>query len=153
MCLTRPPPVLSKTVPQLPKEKWATLDAELCIAQANIFHDLAYDNITTENAMNIYGEFLEEFLASKPEFQEEVKDFYKHAAPKTLAEAKKAKNCLRKKAMAKDATDDERTRFKQALKIYNFLLKKEKEKTEAGKIRKQEEMYKKKVLQVCQSSR
>ena len=152
MCLTRPPPVLSKTVPLLPKSKWSSMDAELNTLQASLFNIMGHDIITTSEAMEKYGELLSEFLASKPEFQEEVREFYEHAEPKSVAEAKKAKNCLRKKAMSKDATDDERDRFRKALKIYNFLLKKQKEKTKAGKIKKHENMYKKNFFKFAKAA-
>ena len=88
---------------------------------------------------------LASFLESKEEFQEEVREFFKHNPPTSnhLGAARKLKNLLRKKAKKNDATEEDKARANQALRQYNYLLNLERSKAEARKAKQEEKAYKK----------
>jgi len=65
-----------------------------------------------------------EFLQGKEEFVEELTtSLYKENQPKTVEEARKTKNALRKKAYGRNATPDDRKAFRQAVRVHNYLKK------------------------------
>ena len=84
-------------------------------------------------------------LESKPEFQEEVKEFFRHKPPTAdnLENARKMKNLLRKKATKKDATDEDKAKANQALRNYNYLLNLERTKDAAKKAKNEKKAFKK----------
>ena len=88
---------------------------------------------------------LASFLESKPEFQEEVKEFFRNKPPTAdnLENARKMKNLLRKKATKKDATDEDKAKANQALRNYNYLLNLERTKDAAKKAKNEEKAFKK----------
>ena len=92
-----------------------------------------------------YNAMLASFLESKEEFQEEVKEFFKHKPPtnNSLENARKLKNLLRKKAKKKDATDDDKAKANQALRQYNYLLNLERSKAESKKAKLEEKAFRK----------
>ena len=70
------------------------------------------------------------FLQSKPEFQLAVKKFYKHSKStnNTLEDLRQRKNDLNKKAKHINATSEDKLEASETIKLYNHVLKLEKEK-------------------------
>ena len=82
-------------------------------------------------------------MEAQPEFQEEALEYYKRDPPKSLDEARKVKNKLRKKAKHKDATAEDKQNFNKALKYYNFLLQQKRRRNSRNQARKEENLYRK----------
>ena len=78
---------------------------------------------------------LAEYVKSKPEFQHEAKEFFKHKKPNhdPIEEMKKKKCSLNKKAKSKNATEEDKLEAKECIRMYNYLLKLNKEKEEKSR--------------------
>ena len=84
------------------------------------------------------------YFADQPDFVEERNSqAYVEHEPRTLADARKRKNILRRKAFSKEGTEDDRRNFRSAVKAVSFLKKRsDKRKAEKGAAH-QEKLYKK----------
>ena len=72
---------------------------------------------------------LTEFLESKDDLNEEIKQFFRHnpEAQTNLESARKLKNILKKRSKNTEATLEDESKAKQTIRHYDFLLKKDKE--------------------------
>ena len=66
---------------------------------------------------------------------------FQHKPSKTLENARKENNQLRKKMKSKNATLEDVQNFNQSLKVYNFLLKTSKDNQKANKVKWEEKLY------------
>ena len=113
-------------LPVLTQDKWSTLNVDLSNRLAPLHHALATDEMTPSEAGDCFTLILQEYFSDIPEFQvPDKKPFFQRPA-KTLDEARRTKNKLRKKAFSKNATDGDRTLFYDALHTYDTLRKQEK---------------------------
>ena len=100
---------LSRDIPALNLSQWAKLDLEFGSKVSHIHHGVANGDLTTTDGVFEYTKSLKEFLESKPEFTEEKTAYYKRNPPKSLEEARKQKNRLRKLKNRPGATDEVET--------------------------------------------
>ena len=136
---------ICRNIPKIDKTLWNRYDQEFFGTIHPSWRLFCKGEVSVTQFATDYNTQLASFLESKPEFQEEVKQFFKHNPPseKTLKEAKKLKNELRKKARKKDATEEDKAKANQALRTYNYILKIQKQKDDLAKERKQEKAYRK----------
>ena len=123
--------------PKIEKSEWKSLNERLKEKLVPINHHLCRsrnpeDIITLGDQANIV---IRDFLLENPELFETVESakktkFKKHNS-KTLEEAVKLKKELKKKAEYKDATEDDRRRFRLALRAISDIRKAEKRREEA----------------------
>ena len=133
---------LARTTPALPPARWKELDAKAKDLTGPLHFKISHHEIPTDEAADELGKILSLFLKSEPEFQEVEKAFYQKQT-KSLEEARIMKREMKKKARRRDATPEDKSNWLRAVKLYAFLLKKNKEKEGAGEVRKQEKAYKK----------
>ena len=137
-------------VPSLTPDEWKSIDHELKAATGVLHHDLASDRTSPNIAGSQFTRILTDILINRPdsEFVNEVKNTeYKKSTPKTLLEAARIKNGLRKKAFGKHSTEEDRKAFRQAVKAHNQLKRIQRKKNEKSATKKQETMYKKNFWQ------
>ncbi len=112
-------------VPQITPVHWNDLDKELSETLKPLHHELASNNISAAEAGNCFNKILQSFFSSKPELfmkNEEPKQFFRRKN-KTLIELRREKNKLRTKAFRRDSTTDDRKRFYDCLRTYDFMKK------------------------------
>ena len=119
---------ISRSLPELNLSDWSKLDLEFGSSVSHIHHGVSRGDISTSEGIFKYTKSLKQFLESKPEFIYEETAYYRHNPPKTLEEARKQKNRLRKLKNRPGATKEDKDDFLKALRYYNFLLKQKKEK-------------------------
>ena len=114
------------------KEEWTSLNTELKIKLAPINHHINRAHVPED--IVILGDqanaVIRNFLLEHPDQFEAVEPtkkskFINHPS-KTLEEATELKKELKKKAFSKDATNDDKKRFRQALRAISDLKKAEK---------------------------
>ncbi len=130
-------------IPFLPTNQWSEYNSELSDVIAPMYHELCQDQMSPKAAGEQFSKALNEYFASKPDLVlEETVNYYQNHEPKTLAEAKRKKNVLRKKAYGKDATEEDRKAFREAVKTVSYLNKAQKEKDRNKTAIHQEKLYK-----------
>ena len=129
-------------IPSLTQDIWNTHDKSLKTLLAPLHHELSSNVISPKIAGDQFAEITRNFLATNDEFLQDEKnaEYIKHA-PKTLEQARKAKNALRKKAMKKDATPEDRKEFRSAIKAHSALKTLIKKKEKHKQISHQENLY------------
>jgi hypothetical protein len=133
---------LSRTIPDLNLSEWGKLDLEFGNKVSHIHHGVANGDIDVKIGAFEYTKDLKTFLESKPEFIDNKTAYYKKNPPKTVEEARQQKNRLRRKANGKNATEEDKQEFHEALRYYNFLLKERRRKETSDRIKKHEKLYK-----------
>ena len=135
--------VLRFVAPQHNKTQWQEIDSELREILSPTHFGLANNVITPQDAGSQFSMTVYDFLKSKPEFVQDIseKTEYRKNKPKTLQQAKKIKNSLRKKLKQKDATPEDRKMFGQSVRYHNFLLNEQRNKDKDNLRKHQEKMY------------
>ena len=136
---------LVKALPKIEPSTWNRYDLE-CVAKFSpIHHSLASGDVSTVFAAEKFNFLLTEFLESKDDLVHEAKEFFAHnpEAQNNLESARKLKNLLKKKSKKTGATLEDKAKANQALRHYNFLLKKKKESEAESEVRKHEKAFKK----------
>ena len=135
---------LTRKPPKLEKETWLKYNDEFKLINQSSWNSLKKGKVSPEQFVTNINDELSRFLESKNEFQEESKTYFKHnpTKPTKVEEARKMKIALSKKAKEPEATDQEKTDAKQAIRMHNYLLKINKEKSAASLARKEEKLYK-----------
>ena len=126
----KPPTQVSKNPPKLNKEEWKEIDEEFKEISKVSWESFKKGLITPEQYITDVNVSLASFLESKPEFQKETKEFYKHDPTKSKAiidKAKTEKIMLNKKAREPAATLEDKAKAKQAIRMYSHVLKVHKE--------------------------
>ena len=82
---------LIRSTPDLPDDKWNSLDLELCRLQGQLHHDLSHGLIPAHQVADQYCLLLTKFLSSKEDFREEIKQFHSHPPSHRLDDARKLK--------------------------------------------------------------
>ena len=77
--------------PDLPDDRWNSLDLELCRLQGQLHYDLSHGFIPAPQVADQYCLLLTKFLSSKEEFREEIKQFHPHPPSHKLDDARKLK--------------------------------------------------------------
>ena len=134
---------IARNPPSLDKDTWRKYDLEFSEINSASWANLRNSDINVETYVEELNENLANFLVSKPEFQYEVKEFFKHKSPKTnpLEEMKTKKKELNKKAKQQDATPQDRSEANQAVRMYNYLKKIDREKKTVSQAKKDEKEY------------
>ena len=101
--------------------------------------------ITSEQYITDLNGMLASYLESKPEFQEERKEFLKHKQPteKPLEDACKQKILLNKIAKQIGSTPKDKENAKEAIRYHSYLLKFNKERESLSTARKENKFQKK----------
>ena len=122
---------------------WERYDDEFALSVTPLNEDLDLKKITPQDAATKFNEMLTKYLESKPNLVKEVKNFFKHnpKSIKGIADAKKLKRELEKKARKSNSTDEDKSLACQALRHYDFLVKEQTSKSESDEIKKQEKAY------------
>ena len=116
------------TVPFLSNDEWASHNKAVKERISLLHFDLGSNAIHPKIAANSFVDILTEHFEEHNEFLDcKSNAMYIDHEPKTLSQARKRKNILRKKAFGKTATDDDRKQFQLALKTVSYLKKKAKE--------------------------
>ena len=142
---------LKFTLPVKSKEEWIACNSELKILLDPIHHDLATDVISPSEAGDKIGLTIQNFLLSKPEFNEERKSstYIKHDS-KALNQVKTIKNQLRKSA--RNSQDpEERKQFYQAIRAHSYLNKQQRKKDKDKSAAWQESIYRKNFFEFSKS--
>ena len=136
---------ITRNPPSLSKEAWADIDTEFMHINQELWDRYRTKTEEPEQFIADLNLNLAEFLKSKSEFQHDVKEFYKHSKPGNddLEEIKKKKNMLNKKARQKDASEDDKLAACEINRMYNYLLKLQKEKDKSKLTISQEKAYRK----------
>ncbi|XP_071491341.1 uncharacterized protein [Diadema antillarum] len=131
-------------IPQYARNEWQQRNNELKELIAPIHRDLNHRILTPKEAADSFSHTVFGYFASQPDFvQENNSRAYVEHEPKTLADARKKKNILRRKAFGKESTEEDRKNFRSAVKAVSFL-KKRSDKRKAGKTAAyQENLYRK----------
>ena len=82
---------LIRSTPDLPDDKWNSLDLKLCRLQGQLHCDLSHGLIPAHQVADQYCLLLTKFLSSKEEFREEIKQFHPHPPSHKLDDARKLK--------------------------------------------------------------
>ena len=108
------------------KQRWKELDNQFSEINKDSWIEFTHGKSTPEQfATDLTGTLIS-FLQSKPEFRKKVKEFFKHKETEKdtpLEEAKENKRNLVKKAKSPEATEEEKFRASQAVRIHAALLK------------------------------
>ena len=122
---------LQFTIPTFCSDEWGTHDSSIRHLLNPIHFDLSSGDISPNEAADRFSSTLTDYFGEHTEFVKEQKsNSYIAHKPKTLAEARKRKNVLRKKAFSKHATPEDKQLFRQAVRTVSFLNKQGKKKTE-----------------------
>ena len=134
------------------QEDWTSYNTELNSLLKPIHRALAADIIPPNVAGDQIGLTIQQFLLSKPEFNEDRKSssFISHE-PKTLEKVKTLKNQLWKSAR-KSQDPQERKRFYQAIRTHNFLKKQQRQKEKHKTASWQEDVYHKNFFEFSKST-
>ena len=127
----------------LTKEAWEEINEEFSHINQASWDKLRSKEENPDVFIANLNTTLATFLQSKPEFQHEVKQFYKHAKSNkdTLEGLRQKKNQLNKKAKHTDSTDEDKIEALETLRLYNHMLKLDKERDLAKKIKDEEKSY------------
>ena len=112
-------------VPQLTNNTWKELDTELATSIRPLHHELAQNVVSPEEAGDRFNKVLQDFFTSKPDLftEEEKNKQFIRRDNKTLIETRRQKNKLRGKAFRKTSTNDDRQKFYECLRTYEYLKK------------------------------
>ena len=141
--------IVKFVLPSAEKDIWEGINAELRDKLHPYHHHLARLNNAEDIADmgNQINSVIRDFLLERPELFDTIESensskaaFINHPF-KTLEQAKKAKNYLRKKAFGRDGTKDDKKRFYEAVKAVSELKKKAKKKEEIKTAKWQEDLY------------
>ena len=137
---------ITRNPPPLSKEAWSDIDTEFMHANQELWDRFRHKKEEPDKFIEDLNLNLAEFLKSKPEFQHEAKEFYKHSKSSNdndMEELKKKKNLLNKEARQKDASEHERLVACETNRLYNYMLTLQKEKDKAKLTISQEKAYRK----------
>ena len=140
---TKPKHKLTRNPPLLEKETWKKYDVEFSDLNEETWSKLRKGELSANEYIEQLNTALASFLESKEEFQQEVKEFFKHKTSKSnpLEEMKKKKIELNKKAKTPNATAEDRSNASQAIRTYNHMQKISKEKEHVKLAKKEEKEY------------
>ena len=114
---------LCRNISPIDPPQWDQLDLEFGQKVSFIHHGVSNGNIPVSEGTFQYTKELKTFLESKPEFIDHKTAYYQKNPPKTIDEARKQKNLLRRLANRPNSSLEDKRNIHQALKHYNFLLK------------------------------
>ena len=128
------------------KHKWNQYNNEFRDITENTWKELTQGKTTPEQFATDFNAMLASFLNSKPEFQKEVRTYFKHKPPSgksPLEEAKEIKKNFMKKAKSPEATEEDRGQASQAIRNYDYQLKLEGLRQKERRTREQTKAYNK----------
>ena len=132
-------------VPQITPNHWNELDKELSTSLQPLHHELAVGNITPAEAGDCFNGILQSFFKSKPDLfteNQNTKTKFMRRENKTLVECRRQKNKLRTKAFKRNSTEDDRKKFYDCLRTYDYLKKQNDVNTEKRNATYEEKKYK-----------
>ena len=116
------------TIPYLSDSEWNVHNLAVKDRIAPLHYDLGSNIVSPKVAANSFVDIVTEYFQEQNEYLEnQTNQMYIEHEPKTLTQARKRKNLLRKKAFGKNATKEDREAFKLAIKTISYLKKKTKE--------------------------
>ena len=115
------------TIPYLSDSEWNVHNLAVKDRIAPLHYDLGSNIVSPKVAANSFVDIVTEYFQEQNEFLEnQTNQMYIEHEPKTLTQARKRKNLLRKKAFGKNATKEDREAFKLAIKTISYLKNKTK---------------------------
>ena len=134
---------LSRNPPKLDNNIWNEYNNEFSDINKMSWKSLKEGSIKPEDFVTDLSSSLADFLKSKPEFQKETRDYFKHKLPSKnpLVEARNNKIKLNKTARKPNATEAEKQEALEAVRLHNYLLKLEKDKEIMRLTKEQEKSY------------
>ena len=145
------------TIPHFTTDEWSTHNQALKDLLNPLHHDLSQNSISAKQAAQSFSDIVVEYCASNSEFvdSKSSEEYIKHE-PKSLEQARKVKNQLRKKAYSKNSTENDRKAFRQAIKAVSQFKKKHEHKENQKTTKYQETLFRKDMYgfskQVCNGS-
>ena len=122
---------------------WEQINAEFLKINEESWCKFRAKEIKPDKYIEALNISLADYLKSNPDFQHEVKQYFRHKKPKLdqIEEMRKKKVFLNKKAKSKNATEQDKVAAKECIRLYNYLLKLNKEKEEANLAREEEKAF------------
>ena len=114
--------------PQLSPDQWDHINDEIRMALQPLHHELASNHALPDQVGDDLITILQEYFNSSGLFSSnssKSNTAFKRRTSKTLQEAKRLKNSLRKTAFHANASREDRSKFYDALHAYTFLKKKQ----------------------------
>ena len=128
LCLTIQVKGLRFIVPRLNATDWQCHNTAIKERLEPLHSALGVDIVTPSAAANEFTDILTEYFSEQEDFLDrKLSETYIEHEPKSLSQARKCKNALRKKAFRKDSTVEDRKAFKAALKTVSYLKKQDKQ--------------------------
>ena len=126
--------LLRFVAPPLLKSQWEEINSEIKEILSPTQFGLSNNVITPQEAGQQFSLLLYNYFKDKPEFIQNKTAAKGHQknSPKTLNEARKIKNALRKKIHLKDASTEDRKNFGMAVRFHNHLLKEQRKRDKAN---------------------
>ena len=119
------------TVPFLSTDEWQTHNHAIKDRTALLHFDLSNNVISPKEAAVSFVETIQHYFHEHEEFLERKQsESYIEHEPKSISQARKRKNLLRKKAYGKSGTDEDRKEFRRAVKTVSYLKKQHKQSQE-----------------------
>ena len=136
---------INRNPPPLSKEAWEEIDTEFTNLNKESWNKFRTRKEEPEDFIKDLNTTLAEFLQTKPEFQHETKEFFKKCDKKSdnIEDMRKKKNILNKKAKERDATDEDKQKACEAVRMYNYMSKLQKERDLTKIDQDQEKAYRK----------
>ena len=121
------------TIPTFSSNEWQVHDLAIRNLLRPVHSGLSCGDVRPAEAADQFTDVLKSYLSDNKEFVKEQssKGYISHE-PKTLSQARKKKNALRKKAFSRQGTPEDKRLFRQAVKAVSFLNK-QKRRADANK--------------------
>ena len=136
-CLTRNPP-------KLQTEVWKKYNTEFREINQSDWNKLKKGHITPEQYITDINVSLASYLQSKPDFLKERKDFFKHKnnSVDQVEKMRRQKVALNKKAKQPGATEEDKEKAREAIRMHNYVMKVHKEKNKTNTTKKEMKAFK-----------
>ena len=132
--------ILKFALPVKNKDQWSEYNSELSQILKPLHSAIANDIVTPEVGGDQLTHDIQNFLLTKPEFNDNKKSSYVTHTSKVLEAATSIKNKLRKQAK-QSKTPEDRKKFHQAIRAHNYIVKQEKLKDKHKTVQYQESLY------------
>ena len=134
---------LARATPKIPSARWDLIDCAFNDLVGPLHWEISNEEISTDVAAEQIGMILANLLEKEPEFQETEARPPVSDSGKSLEEARLLKKSLRKKARRKGATAEDKSEWLKAVKLHAFLVRKQREREGADRVRREEKFYRK----------
>ena len=145
------------TIPTFSQTEWSEHNRALSDLLGPLHHELAQKAISPKDAAQSFTDTLTQYFSSHDEFiEKKLNQSYIEHEPRTVAQAKKAKNQLRRKAYGKNGTVQDRKAFHDAVRAVSHFTKEHKKSQKQKSAALHEKKYKENFYdyskQICNGS-